>query len=548
MLTRTRRPRAEGAAVSGELPPFRNEPPTDFARVEDRDAMRRALDEVRTQLGRHYPLIIGGEDVDTGSRRLFSPNPSHRSRIVGETAQAGADHAHRAVATARTAFPRWASTPARDRAAVLVRAAAIMRERRFELAAWEVYECGKPWAEADGDIAEAIDFCEFYAREMIRLSEPRRRDVPGETNFAEHLSRGVTVVIPPWNFPLAIPTGMTVAALVAGNPVILKPSEQAPVMSWHLARILHEAGLPPGVLNYLPGLGEEVGQALVNHPEIAVIAFTGSRDVGLLIYRQAADTRPGQDHVKRVIAEMGGKNAIIIDDDADLDEAVVAVIHSAFGYAGQKCSACSRVIALEGIHDAFLVRLVEAARAVKVGPADDPETLVGPVIDADAHRRILDYQRIAVAEGRVVFQSDPGPIADQGYFVGPMIVADVEPEARIAQEEIFGPVLAVLKARDLDDALRIANGTQYALTGGVYSRSPANIEKVRRAFSVGNLYINRGITGAQVDRQPFGGFKLSGIGTKAGGPDYLLEFLLTRSVTENTMRRGFAPEDAVTGA
>jgi RHH-type proline utilization regulon transcriptional repressor/proline dehydrogenase/delta 1-pyrroline-5-carboxylate dehydrogenase len=282
----------------------------------------------------------------------------------------------------------------------------------------------------------------------------------------------------------------------------------------------------------------------VNHPQVAVVAFTGSRDVGVLINRQAADTRPGQDHVKRVIAEMGGKNAIILDDDADLDEAVVGVIHSAFGYSGQKCSACSRVIALEGIHDAFLARVVEAARSVVVGPADDPETLVGPVIDADARRRILDYQQIAAREGRIVFQSDPGQLADQGFYVGPMIVADIAPEARIAQEEIFGPVLAVLKARDLDDALRIANGTPYALTGGLYSRSPANIDKVRREFYVGNLYINRGVTGALVDRQPFGGFKLSGIGTKAGGSDYLLEFLLTRCVTENTMRRGFAPEDA----
>ena len=334
-----------------------------------------------------------------------------------------------------------------------------MRNRRFELAAWEVFECGKPWAEADGDVAEAIDFCEFYAREMIRLAEPRHRDVPGETNFTEHIPRGVAVVIPPWNFPLAIPTGMTVAALVAGNTVILKPAEQSPVITWHLARVLDEAGLPPGVLNYLPGLGEEAGQALVNHPDVDLIAFTGSRDVGLLINRQAADVKPGQDHVKRVIAEMGGKNAIMIDDDADLDEAVVGVIQSAFGYAGQKCSACSRVIVLDGIYDAFLARLVEAARAVKVGPADDPETLVGPVIDADARRRILDYQRIAATEGRVVFQADAGPLADQGYFVGPMIVADVQPEARVAQEEIFGPVLAVLKANDLDDALRIANGT-----------------------------------------------------------------------------------------
>ncbi len=340
MLTRTRRLRAVAPPDPAELPPFRNEPPTDFARAESRDAMRRALEDVRGQLGRHYPLIIGGHEVDTDPRRLASLDPSHSSRAVGETSMAEPEHADRAVAAARAAQPAWAALPARDRAAVLIRTAAIFRARRFELAAWEAYECGKPWAEADGDVAEAIDFCEFYAREIIRLSEPRHRDVPGETNFTEHLPRGVAVIIPPWNFPLAIPTGMTVAALAAGNAAILKPAEQSPVIAWHLARCLLEAGLPPGVLSFVPGLGEEVGEALVNHPGVDVIAFTGSRDVGLLINRQGAEVRPGQDHVKRVIAEMGGKNAIILDDDADLDEAVVGVIHSAFGYSGQKCSAC----------------------------------------------------------------------------------------------------------------------------------------------------------------------------------------------------------------
>ena len=422
-----------------------------------------------------------------------------------------------------------------------------MRDRRFDLAAWEVFECGKPWAEADGDIAEAIDFCEYYAREMCRLGEPRHCDASGETNYTEPIARGVAVVIPPWNFPLAIPTGMTVAAIVTGNTVVLKPAEQSPVIAWHLAQVLREAGLPPGVLNYLPGLGEEAGQALVNHIDVDLIAFTGSRDVGLLINRQAALVPPGQNHVKRVIAEMGGKNAIIVDDDADLDEAVTGVIQSAFGYSGQKCSACSRAIVLAENYDAFLARLIEAARAVKVGPADDPETLVGPVIDAQARSRILEYQRIAAAEGRVVFQGDPGELANRGYFVGPTVVADVSPQARVAQEEIFGPVLTVQKASDLSDALRIADDTPYALTGGLYSRSPANIERVKREFRVGNLYINRGITGALVERQPFGGFKLSGIGTKAGGPDYLHEFMLTRCVTENTMRRGFAPDEVEAG-
>jgi RHH-type proline utilization regulon transcriptional repressor/proline dehydrogenase/delta 1-pyrroline-5-carboxylate dehydrogenase len=545
MLIRVRKAKTQTmpASNAADPPPFRNEPPTDFARAANRELMQQALHAVRGKLGGRYSLMVNGQEIDTPGKALDSFNPSQNSRVAGQVAMAGAEHADLAVASARAALADWGARPADGRARVLIAAAAVLRRRRFELAAWEVFECGKPWEEADADVAEAIDFCEFYAREMIRLAQPRHRDVPGETNFSEHIPRGVAVVIPPWNFPLAIPCGMTVAALAAGNTVVLKPSEQAPIICWHLVRVLHEAGVPPGAVNYLPGLGEEIGQALVNHHDVDVIAFTGSRDVGLLINRQAADTRPGQDHVKRVIAEMGGKNAIVIDDDADLDEAVVGVIHSAFGYAGQKCSACSRAIVLEGIYDAFVARLADAARAVTVGPAHDPETLVGPLIDADARRRVLEYQRIAASEGRVVYQAELGTLAAEGYYVGPMIVADVAPPARVAQEEIFGPVLAVIKAKDLDDALRIANGTQYALTGGFYSRSPAHIERVKREFRVGNLYINRGITGALVDRQPFGGFNLSGIGTKAGGPDYLHEFLLTRSITENTMRRGFAPEE-----
>ena len=547
MLLRSRRSRTEAAApasaLADALPPFRNQPVADFARPENRQAMTVALRKVDRELGANYPLLIDGEAVETPGRVIESHDPSRSSRIVGRTASAGAEHADAAVKAARAAWPSWAGRPAADRAGVLVRAAAIMRERMFELSAWEVYECGKPWREAVGDVAEAIDFCEFYAREMIRLAEPRRRDVPGETNASEHVARGVAVVVPPWNFPLAIPCGMTVAPLVAGDTVILKPAEQSSVIAWKLVEILREAGVPDGALHYLPGPGEEVGQALVHHPGVDLISFTGSREVGLLINRQAAETQPGQTHVKRVIAEMGGKNAILVDEDADLDEAVVGVIESAFGYAGQKCSACSRVIVLEGIYDAFVARLAEAGKAVVVGPAADPETFVGPVIDADARRRILEYRRIAESEGRVVLDSDVSGIADRGYFVGPMIVADVPPDARIAQEEIFGPLLSVIKAKDLTEALAIADGTAYALTGGVYSRSPVSIDRVRREFRVGNLYINRTITGALVDRQPFGGFKLSGLGSKAGGPEYLLEFLLTRCVTENTMRRGFAPDD-----
>ena len=545
-----RKRRVDPYIPKADLPPFRNEPPTDFTRLEAREAMRQALADVRSQLadaGRapNCVPIIGGAEVHTGDV-VPSTDPGDRDRVVGRMHMARVEDAQAAVAQARAAWPAWAATPPEERAAVLLRTAGLMRRDRFTLAAWEVYECGKPWREADADVAEAIDFCEFYAREMIRLAAPEHRDVPGETNAIEHVSRGVAVVIPPWNFPLAIPTGMTVAPLVAGNTVILKPAEQSPVMAWLLYRYLREAGLPAGVLSYLPGRGEVVGQALVDHPDVDLISFTGSRAVGLEIYRRAADTKPGMDHAKRVIAEMGGKNAIIVDDDADLDEAVVGVLHSAFGYAGQKCSACSRVIALDGVYDAFLARLTEAAHAFTVGPAEDPETVVGPVIDAEARRRIERYIDIARSEGRMVVSIDPGPIAERGNFVGPHIVADVRPDARVAQEEIFGPVLAVIRAEDLDDALRIANGTEYALTGGVYSRSPANIARVRREFRVGNLYVNRSITGALVDRQPFGGYKLSGIGTKAGGTDYLREFLLTRTVTENTMRRGFAPEPEAT--
>ena len=462
--------------------------------------------------------------------------------MVGRCASARAEDAAAAVAAARAAFPAWRDTPARQRAELLFRAADGMRRRRFELAAWEVFETGKPWREADADVAEAIDFCEYYGREMIRLSEPHQRDVPGEDNATFYEGRGVAVVIAPWNFPLAILTGMTAAAVVAGNTVVMKPAEQSPVIAAKLMEVLEEAGLPPGVVNYLPGVGEEIGPPLVNHPDVSLVAFTGSRAVGLSIQRQASEVAHGQEHIKRVITELGGKNAIIVDDDADLDEAVHGVVASAFGYAGQKCSACSRAVVLAPVYDAFVSRLVEATRSLKVGPPEDPGNSVGPVIDGEARKRILDYVEKGKAEARLAYAADVGALAEQGHFVGPHVFADVSPTAKIAQEEIFGPVLAVMKAANLDEALRIANGTKYALTGGLYSRSPATIERVRREFRVGNLYINRKITGALVDRQPFGGFKLSGTGPKAGGPDYLPHFMVARTITENTLRRGFAPQ------
>jgi RHH-type proline utilization regulon transcriptional repressor/proline dehydrogenase/delta 1-pyrroline-5-carboxylate dehydrogenase len=516
------------------------EPLTDFTRDEAREEMAAAVKRVAGQFGKLYQPIVNGVSLETVSA-VDRPNPSHRRQVVGRWGKASPEQAGQAIESARDAFPKWRATPVKERARYLNRAAEVMRERKFELAAWQVHECGKPWREADADVAESIDYCRFYAEEMLRLSRPRHRDVAGEENYYFYEPRGVTSVIAPWNFPMAILCGMTTAALAAGNTVVMKPAEQSSVVGAKLMEVFQEADFPPGVVHYLPGQGEEVGPVLVGHPEVAVIAFTGSRAVGLMINRQATEMAPGQDHVKRVIAEMGGKNAVIIDEDADLDEAVHGVAWSAFGYQGQKCSACSRVIVPESLHDTFVARLVEATRSLKVAPSEDPGCSVGPVIDEEAYNRILRTLDKGKGEGRLAHAGEVGGLAEEGFYIAPHIFVDVEPSASLAQEEIFGPVLAVLRCRDLTHALEIANGTKYALTGGLYSRSPENIERVKREFRVGNLYINRKITGAIVDRQPFGGFKLSGIGSKAGGPDYLLQFLLPRTITENTMRRGFAP-------
>ena len=524
-----------------ELPlEFENEPHSDFSQKSIRDAMKQALAEVESQFGEEYSLVINGRAVD-GKTTMQSKNPSNKSQVLGAVACASAEQAVEAIEAARRAFPRWSREKADYRCEYLELVANEMRARRFELAAWMVYESGKPWADADADVAEAIDFCMYYANQMRRLGQPRQCDLPGEENTYTYRPRGVAVIIAPWNFPLAILTGMTVAALVTGNTVIMKPAEQSPIIAAKLMEIFQNSGIPDGVVNYLPGIGEEVGPELVGNPEIDMVAFTGSRPVGLGIYQQAATTDPRQTTVKTVIAEMGGKNAIIVDDDADLDEAVAGVVGSAFGYAGQKCSACSRAIVLKGAYDAFLDRLIEATGSLKVGPASDPGTTVGPVIDEDAYERIREYIEIGKEEANLVLEGSAGKYASEGYFIGPHIFTNVDPDSRIGQEEIFGPVLAVMQAEDLDDALEIANGTDYALTGGIFSRSPKNLEQARQEFVVGNLYLNRGITGALVERQPFGGFKMSGIGTKAGGPDYLLQFLIPINITENTMRRGFAP-------
>jgi RHH-type proline utilization regulon transcriptional repressor/proline dehydrogenase/delta 1-pyrroline-5-carboxylate dehydrogenase len=415
-----------------------------------------------------------------------------------------------------------------------------MRARRSELAALEVVEAGKPWAQADGDVCEAIDFCEYYGREAIRLG--RGADIvqaPGESNAYRYQARGIAVVISPWNFPLAIPTGQVTAALATGNAVLFKPAEQSPGIASRLIEILLEAGGPPGVLAFLPGIGEDVGAYLVDHPDVSVIAFTGSMDVGLHIIERASVVRPQQRHVKRVIAEMGGKNAIIVDTDADLDVAVPAIIDSAFGYSGQKCSAASRVIGVGAVFDALVERIVGAAKIVPVGPAVEMGAVVGPLIDEDAWKRVRNYQEIARDEGEVVLQRNDVP--SNGWFAGPTVVVTNDLGSRIATEEIFGPLITCMRADSLDEALAIANSVPYALTGGVFSRSPSTIKRVAMQMRAGNVYVNRSITGAVVGRQPFGGYGLSGVGSKAGGPDYLLQFVDPRVVTENTIRQGFAP-------
>ena len=523
--------------------PFRNQPHADFSREENRTAYAAALRAVRGRAGRLYPLRIGGRDVET-ARTLASVNPAAPDEVIGTVAYGGRAEAEAAVAAARAALPAWRDAAPAERAAVLFRAAELMRAEATELSALMTLEAGKPWREAGGDVDEAIDFLEYYGREMLRLGTPRQMGhVPGEHNLYFYQPRGMALVIAPWNFPLAILTGMTSAALVAGNPVIVKPAGPTPVIAAQMVRILEAAGAPPGTVAFLPSPGGEVGDFLVRHPGVDLIAFTGSMDVGLRIISQAAQ-HPAEDGVKKVIAEMGGKNAIIVDTDADLDVAVAETVVSAFHYAGQKCSAASRVIVLEAAHDDFVRRLVEATRSLRVGPAEDPATRVPPVISAEARDKIEGFVREGQREATLAAAGEPPESGGSGgFYVVPRVFTEVRPDAVIAQEEIFGPVVAVMKAADLDEALAIAGGVRYALTGGLISRSPATIARVRREFRVGNLYINRGTTGALVERQAFGGFKMSGVGSKAGGPDYLLQFLEPRVITENTLRRGFAPPD-----
>jgi len=519
---------------------FRNEPVTDFSKAENRDRMNRSLTQIKQEFNSQYPLLIGGEEIRKDSY-VVSTNPARPSEIVGRVSVADSRDADTAISAARRSLATWRHTPPEDRAAFLFAAAEELRKKRFELAALEVYEVGKTWKDADADVAEAIDYLEYYGREMIRLGNSTLLGhYPGEQNHYLCEPRGIGVVISPWNFPLAIATGMVSAGIVTGNCVIFKPSGLSPICGWKLVEVFRSVGLPPGVLQFVPGPGDEVGEYLVSHPDVDFVAFTGSKDVGLRIVRLAAETHPGQRNVKKVIAEMGGKNAIIVDETADLDDAVKGVLESALGFQGQKCSAASRVIVLEEVFDEFGRRLKDAMESIEIGPPEEPRNLMGPVVDETALIKIRNYVHLGKEEGTpaLVREIDHR----QGYFIGPVIIVDAGPQSRIAQEEIFGPVLTMLRAQNIDEALEIANCASYALTGGIFSRSPANIRKAKEEFRVGNLYINRKITGALVGRQPFGGFGMSGVGSKAGGPDYLVQFCNLVSISENTLRRGFAPK------
>jgi len=517
---------------------FMNEPHRDYSKAASRVEMQEAIGKVRAQMGHSWESPH--QEFRLTGLLMESRNPAHPDEVVALVQGASGEDVEKAVELAATSAVEWRERPASERVAVMRRAAALMRERRRELAAWEIIEVGKPWREADADVAEAIDFLEFYAGQMDRLASPLQLGhYPGERNHRVYAPRGVAAVIAPWNFPLAIPTGMVSAALVTGNTVLFKPSERSPLMGRLLTDILLEAGVPSGSLVLLPG-GPEIGRALAASPDVSTIAFTGSKDVGLQLLAGATAVQPGQRLVKRVIAEMGGKNAIIVDETADLDEAIAGVVSSFTGYAGQKCSACSRAIVHEGVYDQFLSRLHDAVMSLSIGDPLDPGTQVGPVIDARAKERIEGYIAHGRREGRLlVNRSVDGP----GHFVGPTVFADVTARHRLAQEEIFGPVLAVMKAATVTDALELANSTSYALTGGIYSRSPANLALVREQFDVGNLYVNRPITGALVGRQPFGGHRLSGVGAKAGGDEYLTQFMIARVISENTLRRGFEATD-----
>ena len=517
-----------------KLPPFKNETYQDFSRKPVADKLRAALAQVRSTFGQEYDLIIGGQRLKA-PETFVSYNPSNKNEVLGVFPKASAQQARQAVEVAHQAFQQWQHEPAERRAARLFKVARLMRKRRNQLNAWCILEAGKTWPEADGDVAEAIDFAEFYAREALRLSGPQKvTPFPGERPEARYIPLGVVVVIPPWNFPAAILAGMTFAALVAGNTVVLKPSSDTPGIGAQIAEIIIAAGFPDGVFNFVPGGGATAGNAMVEHPQTRMIAFTGSKEVGLDIVARAAQTQPGQIWIKRVIAEMGGKNAIIVDSSADLEAAAQGALASAFGYQGQKCSAGSRIIVHQRVYDKFLEKFIPRVEALSVGDTEDPANFMGPVINQGAWDSITHYFLVGREEGRLV----AGGEADNttAYFIAPTVFADVDPSARIAQEEIFGPITAVIRAQNFDHALEIANSTEYGLTGAVYSASRKNLEKARENFFCGNLYLNRKCTGAMVGAHPFGGFNMSGTDSKAGGRDYLLLFTQGKAISEKPLR------------
>jgi len=511
--------------------PFVNEPMVDFSKEENARKMRAAIEKVRGQLGREYELIIGGKRVKTQDK-IKSINPAKPSELVGLHQKAGKEHVEPAMNAALKAFESWSRTSAEERASLLFRVGDLLRERKFEFMAWLVFEVSKNWAEADGDISETIDFCEFYSREMLRLSkvEPPVQ-LPGERDYLFYIPLGVGAVIPPWNFPSAIMAGMTLASIVAGNTVILKPSSDSPTIAAKFFELLEEAGMPEGVVNFCPGAGASFGDAVVAHPKTRYIAFTGSREVGLRINKVAAEKQPEQIWIKRTILEMGGKDAIIVDADADIDSAVEGVATAAFGFQGQKCSACSRAIIDEKIYDKFLDKLKARVEKIKLGdPAENAN--MAAVINEGSMKDILNYIEIGKKEGRLITGGARDTKAGEGYFIQPTVIADIQPKSKLEQEEIFGPVLAVIKARNYDHALQIANDTEFGLTGAVYTSSRAKIERAMQEFHVGNLYINRKCTGAIVGAHPFGGFNMSGTDSKSGGPDYLYLFTQGKSVGE----------------
>jgi 1-pyrroline-5-carboxylate dehydrogenase len=516
------------------LTPFKNEPLVDFSDERNAQAMLKALEQVESQLGREYPIVIGGDHYTTGDLS-DSVNPSRFDQVVGRVHNGTRELADKALAAAWKAFETWQYVSAENRANYLFQAAAVMRRRKNEFNAWMVYEVGKSWAEAEADTCEAIDFIEFYARQALRYDAPQPltpSPLPFEVNEMKYIPLGVGVVIPPWNFPLAIMAGMATAALVAGNTVIIKPSHDSPVIAAKFVELMEEISLPPGVLNFVPGEGAAVGEYMVEHPKTRFIAFTGSMAVGLRINELAAKPRDGQVWIKRVVAEMGGKDTIVVDETANLDEAAAGIVASAFGYSGQKCSACSRAVIVSSVYDQVVAKVADRVSKLTVGPVKDVDNFTGPVSSKRAYEKISKYIEIGKQEGRVVAGGGRHELAGEGWFIPPTVIADVDPTARISQEEIFGPVLAVIKAKDVDEALAVANNTIYGLTGAFYSGDRERIERAKREFHVGNLYINRKCTGALVDVHPFGGFNMSGTDTKAGGRDYLGLFLQAKSVAE----------------